>query len=125
MKIHTKSKNEYVREEYNLIRKNLVQLLRTINAIAKADNEMEKESLLVEAKNHSEKNDVFANGSLDNLIRQELIPNEIATSLMNDSAYAYDISQNLIAVAEVLFINRQMKSENSHEYSVIDKQEIV
>ncbi len=95
MKIHTKSKNEYVREEYNLIRKNLVQLLRTINAIAKADNEMEKESLLVEAKNHSEKNDVFANGSLDNLIRQELIPNGLTPQCMNLYFYKYcDIISN-------------------------------
>ena len=42
----------------------------------------------------AEKNDIFANGILDDLIRKGLIPNEIAISLMNDSAYAYEISEN-------------------------------
>ena len=115
MKIYTKSKNDYIREEYNLIRKNLVELLRIINAISKAEKENDKKILLEKAKVYAEKNDVFANGSLDNLIRQELIPNEIATSLMNDSTYAYDISQNLIAMAEVLFMNKQKEIHNNQE----------
>ena len=122
MKIHTKSKNEFVREQYNLIRKNLVELLRTIHAISKADTDIDEKLLLEKAKFYAEKNDVFANGSLDNLIRQELISNEIATSLMNDSAYAYDISQNLIAMAEVLFINNRTEVENNQESIIIGNQ---
>ena len=41
----------------------------------------------------------------DNLIRNNLVSNEMATSLMNDSNYAYAISKNLIAMAEVIFID--------------------
>ena len=33
----------------------------------------------------------------------------MATSLMNDSAYAYDINTNLIAMAEVVFIDKDMR----------------
>jgi phosphate:Na+ symporter len=30
----------------------------------------------------------------------------MATSLMNDSAYAYDISKNLITMTEIIFANK-------------------
>ena len=106
MRIFTKSENHYIKNEYNRIRKNLIQLLRIIHNIANCKNEGEMFTLLSLAKIYAEKNDIFANGTLDNLIRQRLIPNEVATSMMNDSAYAYEISQNLITMAEALFVNQ-------------------
>jgi phosphate:Na+ symporter len=43
-------------------------------------------------------------GTLDKLIRKELITSEMATSLANDSENVADISKNLIDVAELLYI---------------------
>lgn len=57
----------------------------------------------------------MANGTLDKLIRQGLVTNEMATSLMNDSAYAYDISKNLIAMAEITFASVARASNNLNE----------
>ncbi len=105
MKVYTKSNNQYVKDEYNLIRKHLVELLRVIHKISISTDRNDVVVLLAKAKVHAEEDDIFANGTLDNLIRSGLIPNEIATSLMNDSTYVYEISQNLIAMAEVLFLN--------------------
>ena len=59
--------------------------------------------LLSKAKLHAQKYDFIANGTLDNLIRKSLITNEMATSLMNDSSYAYDISKKLVSMAEILY----------------------
>ena len=120
MKIYTKSNNQYVREEYNLIRKHLVELLRVIHKISISTNKEEVSALLAQAKLHAENNDIFANGTLDNLIRQGLIPNEIATSLMNDSTYMYEISQNLIAMAEVLFLNTLLDENDTLSSSASD-----
>jgi phosphate:Na+ symporter len=36
----------------------------------------------------------------------------MATSLMNDSAYAYNISKNLIAMAEIIFIDENSDIKN-------------
>jgi len=48
----------------------------------------------------------MANGVLDSLIRNKNITNEMATSLMNDSVYAYNISNKLCNMAEILFIDK-------------------
>lgn len=97
------SANEHIKEQYDTIRKDLAELLRNINIVATTDEEDIIILLLSKAKVHTEKYDILANGTLDHLIREGLITNEMATSLMNDSAYAYEISKNLIAMAEVLF----------------------
>lgn len=100
---YSKSTNEHIKSEYNNIRIGLAELLRNINTIATSDQEDEILLLLSKAKVHTEKYDIIANGKLDNLIRNKLITNEMATSLMNDSTYAYNISIKLIAMAETLF----------------------
>jgi phosphate:Na+ symporter len=95
--------NNHIREEYNNIKKSLADLLRTINKITTMDEPQEIALLLSKAKVHAEKSDIVANGTLDNLIRNHLITNQMATSLMNDSTYAFNISKNLITMAEVLY----------------------
>jgi phosphate:Na+ symporter len=96
--------NVHIREEYNNIKKSLAELLRTINKMSTIEEPQEIALLLSKAKILAEKSDIIANGTLDNLIRNHLITNQMATSLMNDSAYAFNVSKNLITMAEVLFI---------------------
>ena len=103
---YSENENEYIKEQYDTIRKDLAELLRNINIIATTDEDDVIVLLLSKMKLHIEKYDLIANGTLDNLIRNSLITNEMATSLMNDSAYAYDISKKLIAMAEVIFNNQ-------------------
>jgi len=108
---YTKSSNRHIREQYNGIKRDLAELLRNIHLISTTTEEDEIIVLLSKTKLHTEKYDILANGTLDNLIRNSLITNEMATSLMNDSTYAYNISTNLLAMAEIIFIeeNRDMK----------------
>lgn len=109
IKIYTKAKNPYVTNEYNLIRKNMIALLRTIDLISKEDDQGVKHELIIKAKDQAKTNDLFANGALDKLIRRGLIPNDIVISLMEDSAYAYGICQHLINMAQILFVNHYDK----------------
>jgi phosphate:Na+ symporter len=99
------SRNKYIQEQYNDIRKGLTQLLRTIESIKNSNQDEEIVILLSKAKIDSKRYDIISNGTLDRLIRRSLITNQMATSLMNDSDYAYNISQKLINMAEVLFID--------------------
>ncbi len=116
------SRNKYIKEQYNDIRKGLAELLRSINTIASTDEEDVISLLLSKAKIHTERYDIITNGTLDRLIRKGLITNTMATSLMNDSDYANSISKNLIAMAEVLFIDINSDLKKLHEdISINDK----
>lgn len=116
--------NRYIQAEYNNIKKGLADLLRNINIIATTDEEDVIVLLLSKAKIHAQKYDVIANGTLDNLIRNHQITNEMATSLMNDSTYAYNISQNLISMAEVIFIDRSSTIKSLNEENVMSDSDV-
>ncbi len=119
---YSASTNKYIREQYNTIRRDLAELLRTINIIATTDEKDVIMMLLPKAKLHTAKYDIVVNGTLDNLIRNNLISNEMATSLMNDSTYAYGISKNLIAMAEIIFTERSSETESlSEEMAMTDE----
>ncbi len=114
LKVYLNSSNSYIKEEYENIRRNLTQLLRDINTISKTQEEEEIVLLLSKIKLATRKNDIILNGGLDKLIRKDLITNEMATSLMNDSSYTNDISKNLISMAEIIFI---LNNENINTLS--------
>ncbi|MEA1914046.1 MAG: Na/Pi symporter [Campylobacterota bacterium] len=121
---YSKSTNQYIKKEYNLIQKELAKVLRNINIIATIDEDDEIIVLLSKSKLQLEKFDIIANGELDKLIRNKLITNEMATSLMNDSAYAHDISKNLIEMAEVLFTDKSEQTSSIDDEMLIDKEDI-
>lgn len=112
IKYYTKSRNQYIKEQYNLIRINLIKLLRLIDSIEVIQDNEQISMLLSKAKLNVKKYDIISNGSADDLIRKGLITNQMATSLMNDSTYAYDISKNLIAMAQEMFMNQSEHEEN-------------
>ncbi len=121
---YTSSRNEHIKEQYNDIRKGLAELLRNINTIATTEEEDVIILLLSKAKIHAERYDIITNGTLDTLIRKGLITNQMATSLMNDSAYAYNISKNLIAMAEILFIDISSDLKKLHEDMAISEEDV-
>lgn len=102
---YNNSNNINIKNEYKKLKISLCELLRNINIIATTNEEDTKILLLSKTKLHIKQYDIIANGTLDNLIRNNLVTNEMATSLMNDSSYAYAISKNLIAMAEVIYID--------------------
>ncbi len=106
------SSNDYIRTEYENIRKNLIELLRSVSGIITMQEETGIVLSLSKIKLATKKNDIILNGGLDRLVRNDLITNEMATSLMNDSSYANDIAKNLISMAEIIAIlsNEEVRS---------------
>lgn len=121
---YTSGRNEHIKAQYDDIRKGLAELLRNINTIAITDEEDVIILLLSKAKIHMERYDIITNGTLDKLIRKGLITNQMATSLMNDSDYAHSISKNLIAMAEVLFIDIGSDLKKLHEDMSINDEDV-
>ncbi|MEW8626508.1 MAG: Na/Pi symporter [Candidatus Thiodiazotropha sp.] len=100
---YTQSSNPQIQEQYNNLR---LQLAVVLSELTEAKNDKEDETSLLSLDSIQlvlEESDVIANGELDRLIRENAISAEMATSLMNDSAYAYDVAGNLIDMARVLF----------------------
>jgi phosphate:Na+ symporter len=113
--LYLDNENIYIKNQYNIIRRDLAELLRNINIISTTDEEDVILITISKMKLHLEKYDIIANGVLDDLVRGSLITKEMATSLMNDSAYAYDISKNLIAMVEVVFAHNNIGMITSYE----------
>jgi len=121
---YDKTSNQHIKEQYDNIKIDLAELLRNIDLISKMKEEDEIILLLSKAKVHMQRYDILANGTLDRLIRNDLVTNEMATSLMNDSAYAYNISKHFIAMAEVIFIDSSGDIKNIDEDMVISDEDV-
>ena len=104
--------NKHIQKEYQLIKKSIAELLRNINIIATTDEEDVIVLLISKIRINTQKDDLLANGKLDDLIRNQSITNSMATSLMNDNVYLYNIKNNLGNMAEILFV--QASSELKH-----------
>ena len=106
MNRYLNSENEYIRAEYNNLRKMILKILRLSRKarLAKLD-----EKYLAKAgdlRDHVDKYDVLMNGTIDRLVRNNLVSAEMATSLMNDSAIAIQIARNLVDVSSLLYLQR-------------------
>jgi len=121
---YANNSNEHIREQYNSIKIGLAELLRNIDLISKMTEEDEIILLLSKAKVHMQRYDIISNGTLDDLIRNNLVTNEMATSLMNDSAYAYNISKNFIAMAEIIFIDSSSDIKDIAEELIISDEDV-
>ena len=60
---------------------------------------------------------------MDNLIRTNQISYSMATSLMNDTTYAYTIAAELAKVAHALFVHENKELKASREALILDETE--
>jgi phosphate:Na+ symporter len=104
--------NEYVRREYNEIRLNIALLLRTLFKIEEQVTPSQKIEALKRIGLAMEEQDIIANGTLDKLIREQKINSDMATSLMNDGSYAYEIQRNVLSAAEIIFASAFSKEQD-------------
>ncbi|MCG6966760.1 MAG: Na/Pi symporter [Chromatiaceae bacterium] len=95
--------NAGIRDEYNKIRVQLGEVLRRLGEAREHGDDasviLSFDTLRVEM----EQEDSTRNGKLESLIRDKMITPSMATSLMNDATYAYDVAKNLVQLGEVLF----------------------
>ena len=113
---YLKSKNEYIKEEYNILRKELAEMLIDINTLAMLENDSDQLTQFELIKTELAHNDLASSEELDTLIREDKIKATMATSYMNDSATGYSIQKKLVKVANILFLNdgivKQIGDEN-------------
>ncbi len=98
------SSNEDIKEEYNQIRQGVARTLRQALRIRDTEDDVLALLIIRAMQEELEEADVLANGTLDRLVRQSLITSRMATSLMNDSSYVYDIRKRVIEIAQRIFL---------------------
>ncbi len=98
-----KSDNQYIKKEYDRLRRLIITVLRDIETVRNEEGESGSVLPLDQIKLEiDEKTSEFSRG-LDKLIRKEHIDVHTATSLMNDISYCREISWNLVKAGSALF----------------------
>lgn len=98
---YTGHDNRFIREEYNKLRSSLFHTYREIYRL-KNENTRDLSRFHMLQLVHREQETLNAR-RLFTLIKEGNINNKMATSLMNDTAYAYRIAENLINAADILW----------------------
>ena len=118
------SDNQYIRSEYNRIRGDLGEVLRQLDIARKSGDDPAAILALDNLKVEMEANDSTANGILEELIRDNRITPAMATSLMNDASYAYDVAKNLVQMGEVLFATGDLAMKEAGREIALTEEEL-
>ena len=109
--LYIKHENEYIRNEYNNLRKKIVYLLRELKKISEMKNPTEAILAVETLKEELRDIDTIENGRIDQLIRENKIDTKMATSLINDSVYIYNVANRLLEFAETVWANNEILRE--------------
>ncbi|MFC1588734.1 Na/Pi cotransporter family protein [Pseudomonadota bacterium] len=115
------SDNETLRREYNVLRRRILKVVREIKRIGPAENLAEHLEKIQNQRSKAEKMDVLLTGHIEELLVAGEITDEMASSLINDSANAARITKNLIDIAMILYkpedrIINHIDDRNAEEY---------
>jgi len=118
------SDNVRIREQYNKIRVQLGEVLRRLGEVRGAGEDPSAALSFDTLKVEMEEEDTTRNGVLEALIRDKQITPAMATSLMNDAGYAYDVAKNLVQLGEVLFTTRDPAMKQAERGVALTEDEI-
>ena len=99
------SDNQYIRKEYDRLRRKVSKVLREIYFTRKDEDPKAHLARLETLRKKANKADVLLDGTLENLIRDKKISSIMAASLANDSHIVAGITKKLIKTAELLYID--------------------
>ena len=102
------SPNEHIKKEYNYLRYQIANTLKSIEYI-KQDNLTKEERFtqigILSAR--LQRLDIIESGRIDKLIRKQKINTNMATSLINDSSFAHHICKKFINIATILWVESE------------------
>lgn len=115
------SSNEAIRKEYNTLRHGILKVLREIKRIGPAENLPDHLERLHHKREKAKKIDVLLNGRVEELLKENAVSREMASSLINDSSNASRIIKNLVDIAIILYkpedtLISKIDEKNAQEY---------
>ena len=103
LRLYRGSANPAIATEYNTIRLELAAVLRALDNVRERGDDSAAILSLDGLKMEMKENDKRLLARLDELVRKNRISAQMATSLINDSNYAYGVTKNLVKMGEILF----------------------
>jgi len=100
---YIKSDNPAIAEAYNHLRLMIAMVMRRIQEARAMDDPTEATLTLDHALLRVEEDSLQTGSRVEALIQHRAITPQMATSLMTDSEYAYDVCRGLVAMAKMLF----------------------
>ena len=97
------SEDPLIRDEYTAIRRNLADVLRSLDEVREQGHDSTAILSLDSLKSRLKQYDRELGQRLNELIQQRRISGPVTISLMNDSGYAYHVTKNLVKMGAVLF----------------------
>lgn len=104
--LYTDSDNKYISAEYNNFRRIIIKVIRAINKFKLNEDKETSYRELMEMRKMAKKSSKKGNKTINDLIRKNLITNDMASSLVNDHENVYDMIKKLIQVGELLYSER-------------------
>ena len=114
----------HMRAEYNRIRVFIGSVLRQLSVVQESSGDPIAFLFLDNITLEIKENDSTANGVLEVLIREGRITAQMATSLMNDSAYVYDVTKNLVQMGGVLLAAGDLLTKEAERALALDADQI-
>ncbi len=118
------SANPEIAREYDTIRLELANVLRRLEEVRQDSDDSAAILSLDELKIEVKANDKQLLGRLDKLVRQNLISSQMATSLINDSSYAYQVTKRLVKMGEALFSSGDSGVRSAERSVALDAYEL-
>ncbi len=109
------SENEAMRTQYNRIRRNIAQCQRQLLIVRQMRDRTEAGTLLARMEATVDQQDILIDDTVDRLIREAAVTPQMATSLMNDSAAALQISRGLLDIGGHLVAARKADSRQAKQ----------
>ncbi|MCP4272773.1 MAG: Na/Pi cotransporter family protein [Gammaproteobacteria bacterium] len=105
MSLYSNSENKYMQKSYGKFRRQISKIMRIIHLADAGENPKLYLKILEKLEKKVAKDAVRIDVTLNLLIKDERITNDMATSLTNDRFHVEKISLKLITVGELLYID--------------------
>ncbi|WP_270973664.1 Na/Pi cotransporter family protein [Campylobacter helveticus] len=121
IKRNSASKNENLANEYNTIRKNLGELLRSVEELRLVEDE--KAYLIIKnfakAKEILKEIDNEALKKIETLLAENKITTTEGISILNDTAFIAKIAEEIIEAVEIIFAKEDIKKKENEKQETI------
>ncbi len=121
---YSRSPNLHIRRQYQQLRIQVARLLRDLERLRQAGPEDMPGVLVDQLKMDTQLFYTEMNRNIDEMIRQQQITPEMATSLMNDLTYVHTIYQRLVEVGETLFVRQNRALSDAEKSLQLDEVEL-
>jgi phosphate:Na+ symporter len=121
---YANTQNSVIKTQYDMLRIQIATLLRELESIHRAESDDLPSLMIDQLKLDSDSRYSEQSLQINQFIRERKISAEVATSLMNDQAYVYNVSRKLIDMGQTLFVKQNKELSSAEKIVQLDDHEL-